>query len=211
MKAYCEFELNGQKVNFKSANNTASTMNLACASGGVINENLLLTPGKDEAPIAAKTKEGSINTNDLTVGNIIELKKIYYDFDKYYIRDGAQESLKEVVELMEKYPSLVIELSAHTDSRGATNYNRWLSRLRAKEAVQYVVDHGIEPWRLKSRGYGETKLRNDCADGVTCSEEEHQYNRRTEVKILEFDRNDIEVNYIDNEPSTVDSAPGSGY
>ncbi len=209
LPCHCEFELNGQKVNFKSANNTASTMNMACAAGGIIRENLLLIPGMDEAPVVAK--EGSISEDDLSVGNVIELKKIYYDFDKYYIRDGAQESLKEVVELMQKYPSLVIELSAHTDARGATNYNRWLSRLRAKEAVQYVVNHGIQPWRLKSKGYGETRLRNGCADGVTCSEEEHQYNRRTEVKILEFDRKDIEVNYIDNDPSRIDTAPGSGY
>ena len=209
LPCHCEFELNGQKVNFKTAKNTASTMNMACAAGGIMKENLLLIPGKDE--VSTVVKEGSINAEDLTVGNIIELKKIYYDFDKYYIRDGAQESLKEVVELMEKYPSLVIELSAHTDARGATNYNRWLSRLRAKEAVQYVVDHGIDSWRLKAKGYGETRLRNACADGITCSEEEHQYNRRTEVKILEFDRKDIEVNYIDNDPSTIDAAPGSGY
>ena len=105
---------------------------------------------------------------------------------------------------------MVIELSSHTDSRGATNYNRWLSRLRAKEAVDYIVERGIQPFRLKARGYGETKLRNHCGDGIECSESEHQYNRRTEVKILEFDRRDISINEVDNEPDRVDAAPWKG-
>ncbi len=204
LPCHCEFEIIGTKAGFQTANNTASTLNAGCAKGGIINANLMMIPGED-APVAEPITV--VNSPLPEVGQVIELKKIYYDFDRYYIRSGAQESLEEVVAMMKQYPSMVIELSSHTDARGATNYNRWLSRLRAKAAVDYLQDKGIQPFRLKARGYGETRLRNNCADGVDCSELEHQYNRRTEVKILEFDRRDISVNEIDNEPETVDAAP----
>ena len=204
LPCHCEFEIVGTKAGFQTANNTASTLNAGCAKGGIVNANLMMIPGVDEpidAPITAAT------TNIPEVGQVIELKKIYYDFDRYYIREGAQKSLEEVVAMLQQYPSMVIELSSHTDARGATNYNRWLSRLRAKAAVDYIIESGIQPFRLKARGYGETRLRNECFDGMDCSELEHQYNRRTEVKILEFDRRDVSVNEIDNEPEKVDAAP----
>ena len=101
---------------------------------------------------------------------------------------------------------MVIELASHTDARGTANYNHWLSRNRATAAVEYLEERGIESYRLKARGFGETRLRNGCVDGVNCSELEHQYNRRTEVKILEFDRTDVQVQEVDNEPETVDAA-----
>ena len=108
---------------------------------------------------------------------------------------------------MRKYPSLALELTSHTDARGTTNYNRWLSRKRAKSAVKYITDRGISPFRLQANGYGETQVRNHCEDDVACTEEEHQYNRRTEIRVLAFDRKDVQVYYLDNEPEKIDYAP----
>ena len=77
-----------------------------------------------------------------------------------------------------------IELSSHTDSRAPDDYNMALSQRRAASAVAYLVSKGITKNRMIAKGYGETRLVNKCANGVPCSEAEHQLNRRTEVKIL---------------------------
>jgi len=69
-------------------------------------------------------------------GDIIVLENIFYDFDKYYIRSDAEADLNEVVMLMNKYPSMVIELGSHTDARGKFAYNETLSANRAKAAVE---------------------------------------------------------------------------
>jgi len=209
----CEFLLIGEKNYFKTANAETNTLEDGCELGGTITQNLIFTLGKDEPEVAAVGGGGLQQPSqpqqpiDLSVGNTIELKNIYYDFDKYYIRSGSAESLDWVVKLMRKYPSLVLELTSHTDARGTTNYNNWLSRKRAKSAVKYITDRGISTFRLQAKGYGETQIRNHCEDEVNCSEEEHQYNRRTEIRVLAFERKDVQVYYLDNEPEKIDYAP----
>jgi len=81
---------------------------------------------------------------------------------------------------------LRIELSAHTDARGSASYNQKLSQARAQSCVDYLLKKGVKATNIKAKGYGESQLMNHCKDNVTCSEEEHQENRRTEVKILEI-------------------------
>ncbi len=211
----CEFLLIGEKNYFKTANAETNTLGDGCEVGDVVTQNLVFTLGKDESepelathnPQPATRNPQPAQPIDLTVGNTIELKNIYYDFDKYYIRSGSAESLDWVVKLMRKYPSLVLELTSHTDARGTTNYNNWLSRKRAKSAVKYITDRGISPFRLQANGYGETQIRNHCGDEVDCSEAEHQYNRRTEIRVLAFERKDVQVYYLDNEPEKIDYAP----
>jgi outer membrane protein OmpA-like peptidoglycan-associated protein len=79
-----------------------------------------------------------------------------------------------------------IELRSHTDSRASAAYNLNLSDHRAKSAAAYLYSKGIARGRIIGKGYGETKLINKCADGVPCTEAEHQVNRRTEFKILKL-------------------------
>ncbi|MEO1412387.1 MAG: OmpA family protein [Bacteroidota bacterium] len=126
--------------------------------------------------------------NDLTgatikEGTVIELPNIYYNFNDARIRPDARPDLDVVAGLMVKYPDMQIELASHTDSRGEDRYNRRLSQKRAENAVRYLVDRGIAASRLTPVGYGEGEIRNRCMDGVDCEENEHQYNRRTEVRI----------------------------
>lgn len=83
-------------------------------------------------------------------------------------------------------PELMVELSAHTNSRGKDAANMLLSQRRAESVVKYLVSKGIPARQLISRGYGETKLINQCANGVNCTEAEHQLNRRTEFKIIGY-------------------------
>ncbi|MEI6508049.1 MAG: OmpA family protein [Bacteroidota bacterium] len=112
------------------------------------------------------------------------LKGLYYDVDKWDIRPDAQKVLDSLTMILKNNPSIVIELASHTDSRAAADYNLKLSQKRAESCVNYLVQHGIAKDRLKPVGYGETKLVNDCADGVDCTEEQHQENRRTTFRIL---------------------------
>lgn len=120
------------------------------------------------------------------VGNTFELENIYYDFDKHNIRPDAAMILDELVRTLRDNPTLKIELSSHTDSRGSNTYNEALSQRRAQSAVDYLVTKGIARDRMVAKGYGETRLVNRCADGVACSAAEHQANRRTEVTILAY-------------------------
>lgn len=115
----------------------------------------------------------------------IVLENIYYDLDKWDIRQDAAKELNKLVTLLQSNPKIKIELSAHTDSRESQNYNQMLSEKRAQAAVDYIASKGINRSRLTAKGYGKTKLVNGCGDGVICSEAEHQLNRRTEFKILQ--------------------------
>ncbi|WP_157593119.1 OmpA family protein [Rufibacter tibetensis] len=114
----------------------------------------------------------------------IVLENIYYDLDKHTLRPESIVELDKVVGMLRDNPTIKIELSAHTDSRETHKYNMMLSQLRAASAVKYIISQGIDPKRVVDKGYGETKLLNRCKDGVPCSEDEHQLNRRTEFKII---------------------------
>jgi len=120
------------------------------------------------------------------VGDKIILENIYYNFDAFDIRTDAALSLDHLVRVMRDNPTMRIELSSHTDSRGSDAYNMKLSQRRAEAAVDYVVSRGIARSRLVPKGYGETRLVNACSNGVDCTPAEHQANRRTEVEVIAF-------------------------
>ncbi len=117
----------------------------------------------------------------------IVIDNIYYDLDKADIRKDAEPVLNQVAELLKENPNIVVEFGSHTDSRGSDRYNLNLSQERAESVVNYLISQKINPNRLVPKGYGESNLVNDCVDGVQCSEEEHQQNRRTTFKVLSDD------------------------
>ena len=117
--------------------------------------------------------------------SIIKIEPILFDLNRYNIRSDAAIQLDKVVAVMKKYPKIKIIGASHTDSRGSDVYNMKLSVNRAKSVVQYIIDHGIDSSRIESKGYGETKLKNDCFNWVKCIEYEHQKNRRTEFIVIE--------------------------
>lgn len=127
-----------------------------------------------------------LGVNNLDAGAIFVLKNIHYDFDQSYIRSDAGRILDNLLNVMSQNPTLKIELSSHTDSRGKDTYNLRLSQQRAEAAVMYLVSKGAERSRLVAKGYGETRLLNRCANGVSCDESDHQANRRTEIKVLKY-------------------------
>jgi outer membrane protein OmpA-like peptidoglycan-associated protein/tetratricopeptide (TPR) repeat protein len=122
----------------------------------------------------------------LKLDKIIQLEGIYYDVGKSSIRPDAARVLDNLVKVLEENPSLEIELSAHTDSRGKDDSNLQLSDKRAKSAAAYITNKGIAPGRIVGKGYGEMRLKNNCGNSARCAEKQHQENRRTEVKITGY-------------------------
>lgn len=116
---------------------------------------------------------------------LLNLKPIYFDYDKSIIRPDAQLELEKIINYMNEFPSVKIDVRSHTDSRGKDAYNFALSNRRNKSTIKFIVEKGgISKNRLTGKGYGETKLVNKCKNGVKCTKEEHQKNRRSEFIVV---------------------------
>ncbi len=115
-----------------------------------------------------------------------KIEPIHFDFDKWNIRPDATVILNRLVKLMKQYPTMEISMESHTDARGTDEYNQELSQKRAKSTMDYLIKHGIDASRLKAKGFGETRIKNQCWNDVKCSEKEHQVNRRTEFVITKI-------------------------
>ena len=120
----------------------------------------------------------------LDLAKALSLRHIYFDLDKSNIRPDAKVELEKIVEVLTQNPSIKIEIGSHTDSRQSKAYNQALSQRRAKSTMDYLVKRGIAKTRLTAKGYGESQLANQCADGVQCSEADHQLNRRSTFVIV---------------------------
>jgi peptidoglycan-associated lipoprotein len=158
------YNLTGKKTGFWGDAASASTVKLTTST--VISKDLFL--------------------EKMELNKEIALKDIYYDFDKSYIRPDAVTELDKLVKILNDYPTIWIELGSHTDSRGSDQYNMTLSQRRADAAVKYIIDKSINKNRITAKGYGETRLVNECSNGVSCTVEQHQANRRTEFHIVKY-------------------------
>ena len=115
----------------------------------------------------------------IEVNNKMVLNNVFFDFDKDILKENSFVELDKVVELLQKNPSLKVELSGHTDSKGDDKYNQSLSQKRAESVVNYLIQNGVSSPRLIAKGYGETQpvVSND-------TDENRALNRRTELKII---------------------------
>ncbi len=117
---------------------------------------------------------------------LLDLKPIYFDFDKADIKPEAKRELIKIIDYLKQFPSIKVDVISHTDSRGKKSYNLKLSDRRNKATREYIIKvGGIDDDRLIGKFYGETKLTNKCSDGVKCTEKEHQANRRSEFIVTE--------------------------
>lgn len=114
------------------------------------------------------------------------LGTVYFAFNSSYLTPKDKEVLNSLADIMKTQPTLVVRVSAHTDSRGTHIYNQWLSERRAERTVDYVISKGISKNRIDHEAFGETRLVNQCGDGVRCTEADHAKNRRSEFIIVEF-------------------------
>ncbi|HLN95435.1 MAG TPA: OmpA family protein [Flavobacterium sp.] len=114
---------------------------------------------------------------------VIKTDPIYFDYDLWYIRKDSKPILDRVVELMKKYPEMVVEIGSHTDVRGTYRYNEELSSKRAASTLDYIIEHGIPATRISAKGYGESQPIIRCVPDDACNEEQHELNRRSEFVI----------------------------
>lgn len=161
-----------------------------------VNRNIVLwAHGSKKGFIDTEVSFNTQNINDRVIdlelelplikkGEKFKLENIFYDLNKSTLRPESMAALDKLADFIIKN-NLRIELSAHTDSRGSTVYNQKLSQARAQSCVDYLLKKGVNTKNINAKGYGEAQLVNKCKDGVLCTEDEHQENRRTEVKILE--------------------------
>jgi outer membrane protein OmpA-like peptidoglycan-associated protein len=112
----------------------------------------------------------------------IELENIYFDLNKWNIKEQAAKILDVLVGLLNKYPLMEVQIGAHTDSRASEMYNLILSNNRAASTLEYLVNKGIDRKRLRYKGYGESVPLVKCGD--KCTEAEHSINRRCEFRVL---------------------------
>lgn len=117
-------------------------------------------------------------------GGVFVINNIYYDLDKYEIREDAEAELDKIIGLMKKYLNLQLVLTSHTDSRASNSYNDRLSKKRSMSVSQYLVKRQVPGSRITTNHHGEKELVNDCIDNNPCSEENHQLNRRTEFQLI---------------------------
>jgi outer membrane protein OmpA-like peptidoglycan-associated protein len=129
--------------------------------------------------------------------DLIEINPISFDLGKWNIRPDAKVELDKIVEVMNKYPGMVVELGSHTDCRASKTFNMRLSDKRAKSSAAYIKSKITDPERIYGKGYGESRLLNGCeCEGAVksnCSEEEHEKNRRTEFKVISIGDNKSDV------------------
>jgi outer membrane protein OmpA-like peptidoglycan-associated protein/Tol biopolymer transport system component len=147
------------------------------------NEKLVSTKGITRT-IGSVTLNDTIFMKELKVGEVYKIENIYYDFNKSNIREDAKPSLNQLLNLLDRYPQMVIQVNSHTDCRGSGAYNMKLSKDRAQSVIRYLHERGISESRLQFKGYGETKPISKCANCNDCTEAQHQQNRRTEFQII---------------------------
>jgi outer membrane protein OmpA-like peptidoglycan-associated protein/Tol biopolymer transport system component len=127
---------------------------------------------------------------DLDLASVIQINPIYFDLRKFDIRPDAAIELDKIVKVMNDNPKIQIELGSHTDCRGTIALNNKLSDNRAKSSVQYIQKRITNPKRIFGKGYGESQLKVNCpCEGEiksSCSDDEHQQNRRTEFVIIKM-------------------------
>lgn len=129
-----------------------------------------------------KLNRAPVGTN---LAEYLNIARVYFDYNKSFIRKDAIPSLEKIQAYMNAFPDVKIQIRSHTDSRGSNGYNMRLSTRRAKATIAHLLENGINSERVSGEGFGETQLTNHCSNGVKCSEEMNQQNRRSEFIIVD--------------------------
>lgn len=140
---------------------------------------ILLTQADEKVDIAKVPTDVGYD-----VASDLQIDKIYFNLNKYNIREDAKLKLDNLVAFMNLHPKVNIEIGSHTDSRATKEYNLILSQKRAQATLNYIIARGINASRLIAVGYGESKLVNKCSEGIKCTEKEHEENRRSTFLII---------------------------
>lgn len=145
---------------------------------------------KEAAAALAAAEEAKLKAErdrkDAIEKRIADLGYVYFDFNSSVLNKSSKGVLDAIVVILEEIPSLQLKITSHTDSRGASKYNDWLSEKRVQSTKAYLISKGVDTAKLQAESYGETQLLNECSDGIYCPEEKHRINRRSEFLVLEL-------------------------
>lgn len=144
---------------------------------------------EEEARLAAEelARENSEEAKRKAIQDkISNLGNVLFALNSSYLSERDKGLLDDLIGVLNESASLTIKVTSHTDSRGSEKYNQWLSERRMDRTVAYIVSKGISENRILKEAFGETKLTNECDDGVKCTEEKHSKNRRSEFIIIDF-------------------------
>ncbi|MCG9794063.1 OmpA family protein [Flavobacterium algicola] len=157
------------------------------------NEDITIIPnqsGTSTLPLKL-TKDGCHLVVGTDLAKCFNIKMIYFDLDKSFIREDAVVELEKILDVLNQHPAVKIDIRSHTDCRQTAKYNESLSDRRAKSTMAWLVKNGVAASRLTAKGYGEKQLINDCGCEPTnessCTEEQHQLNRRSEFIVTAID------------------------
>ncbi len=176
----------------------------ASKNGYLTNSVFVSTKGKRHQDSTIISLFTEIELEKVFTQKMIAIPNIYYDYDKATLRPESELVLDSILIFFKENPDLTIEIGSHTDSRGSDAYNIKLSQARAQSVVDYFISKGVATEKLTAKGYGETKPVNGCINGVKCSEEEHQKNRRTTFRVTSVKLN---LESIEPENIIVDPKP----
>ena len=141
----------------------------------------------DAIAAAEKAKIDAINKRKAEIKSKIEdLGNVYFDLNSSYVNSSSKIVLDSLAQVLEEIPTLKLKITSHTDSRGTSKYNDWLSQRRVDKTKAYLISKGVSEDKLITEAYGESMLLNDCDDNTYCPEEKHAVNRRSEFVIQEF-------------------------
>ena len=145
---------------------------------------------KEEAAALAAAEEAKLKAErerkDAIEKQIADLGYVYFAFNSSVLNKSSKGVLDSIAVILEEIPTLQLKITSHTDSRGASKYNDWLSEKRVQSTRDYLISKGIDTAKLQAESFGETQLLNECSDGVYCSEYKHRINRRSEFLVLEL-------------------------
>ncbi|KSA14319.1 OmpA family protein [Maribacter dokdonensis] len=141
----------------------------------------------DALAAAKKAKIDALNKKKEEIKSRIEsLGNVYFALNSSVVNTSSKKVLDSLANVLDEIPTLKLKITSHTDSRGTSKYNDWLSQRRVDKTKAYLVSKGISEDKLVAEAYGETMLLNECDDNTYCPEDKHAVNRRSEFVILEF-------------------------
>ena len=142
---------------------------------------------EDALAAAEKAKVDAINKRKSEIKSRIEnLGNVYFGLNSSVVSTSSKKVLDSLAQVLEEIPTLKLKITSHTDSRGSSKYNDWLSQRRVDKTKAYMISKGVSEDKLTTEAYGESMLLNECDDNTYCPEEKHAVNRRSEFVILEF-------------------------
>ena len=141
----------------------------------------------DALAAAEKANVDAINKRKTEIKSRIEnLGNVYFGLNSSVVNYSSKKVLDSLVQVLEEIPTLTLKITSHTDSRGTSKYNDWLSQRRVDKTKDYLLSKGVPAEKLTTEAYGETMLLNECDDNTYCPEDKHAVNRRSEFVIIEF-------------------------